>query len=347
MSERKILVLGSGAIGSVIGGMLTNSGHNVTLADQWAEHVDAMKNRGLEIKKYDGSKVFVEVKAIHLHEIQRENNFDVIILSVKSYDTRWATQLGLGYLTRTGSIIVAQNGVNDHLVAQIASPQKVLGCVVVIGAALETSGIVKWTGLPADNVGLKLGELDGSETKRIEELARMLNDVCPTITTTNLWGERWAKLVTNCMANPLAGISGLGSGELGMNPKARKVMIKVASEVVRVARAQNIIVENIGSTNPDIYVNPDEGNNLEEIESHMIERAENFTGGKPSLLQDVLKNRRTEVDYLNGLVSDLGRKYSIETPFNDQIVSILGSVPVGEFKPNLDNLNLFNELLGE
>ena len=347
MSGKKILILGSGAIGSVIGGMLTNSGHNVTLADQWADHVDTMKIKGLKINKYDGSSFSVAVKAIHLHELQRENNFNLIILSVKSYDTRWATKLGLKHLTRTGSIIVAQNGVNDHVVAQIASPEKVIGCVVLIGAALEESGIVKWTGLPADNVGLKLGELDGSETERLEELAKILNDVCPTGTTKNLWGERWAKLAINCMANPLAGISGLSSGELGMNSKARKVMIKVASEVVRVARAQNITVEKMGSANPDIYVDAADGSNLEEIESQMIERAENFTDGKPSLLQDVLKNRRTEVEYLNGLVSELGKTHGVETPFNDRIVSILIGVPVGEFTPNIDNLNLFDELLGD
>ena len=345
MLDKKILILGSGAIGSVIGGMLTKAGHDVTLLDQWSDHVDEMKRKGLIIEKYDGNRFSIPVKPIHIHELQMETNFDLIILSVKSYDTDWATQMSLGYLKNNGTIIVAQNGVNDPRVAEIASSEKVIGCVVIIGAALDTPGKVKWTGSPPNNVGLKVGELDGSISKRLDEIAELLSDVCPTETTNNLWGERWAKLATNCMANPLAGISSLGSGELGMNPKARKIMIEVAGEVVRVGRAQNINVEKIGSANPEVYANPYDGENLEEIESHMIERSENFTGGKPSLLQDVLKNRRTEVEFLNGLVSRLGKEHSVETPFNDKIISILKSVPPGEFVPNIKNLDYFDELL--
>ena len=344
---KKILILGSGAIGSVIGGMLTRSGHNVILADQWSNHVDVMKNNGIKIKKYDGKDFSVDVNAIHIHELQAQEKFDLIILSVKSYDTAWATQMGLEYLSDEGVIVVAQNGINDPRVAEIASSEKVIGCVVIIGAALEEPGIVKWTGAPGDNIGFKIGELDGSNSVRISQIAELLSDVCPTQSTNNLWGERWAKLATNCMANPLAGISGLGSGELGMNQKARKIMINIASEVVKVALSQNVSVEKIGSANPEAYLNPNHGHNLEEIEAHMIERAENFTGGKPSLLQDVLKKRRTEVEFLNGLVSELGKKESVSTPFNNKIISILHSVPVGEFVPKIENLNLFDELLGE
>ena len=347
MLNKKILILGSGAIGSVIGGMLTKAGHNVILADQWSNHVDVMKNNGIKIKKYDGKDFSVDVNAIHIHELQAQEKFDLIILSVKSYDTAWATQMGLEYLSDEGVFIVAQNGINDPRVAEIASSERVIGCVVVIGAALEKPGIVKWTGSPGNNVGFKVGELDGSSSVRITQVAELLSDVCPTQVTNNLWGERWAKLVTNCMANPLAGISGLGSGELGMNQKARKIMINIASEVVKVAISQNVNVEKIGSASSEAYLNPNQGDNLEEIEAHMIERAESFTGGRPSLLQDVLKKRKTEVEFLNGLVSKLGKKKSISTPFNNKIISILNSMPVQKFEPKIENLNLFDELLGE
>ena len=127
----------------------------------------------------------------------------------------------------------------------------------------------------------------------------------------------------------------------------RKIMRNIASEVVKVAISQNVNVEKIGSASSEAYLNPNQGDNLEEKEAHMIERAESLTGGRPSLLQDVLKKRKTEVEFLNGLVSKLGKKKSISTPFNNKIISILNSMPVQKFEPKIENLNLFDELLGE
>ena len=79
MLDKKILILGSGAIGSVIGGMLTKAGHDVTLLDQWSDHVDEMKRKGLIIEKYDGKNFSIPVRPIHIHELQMETNFDLII----------------------------------------------------------------------------------------------------------------------------------------------------------------------------------------------------------------------------------------------------------------------------
>src|SRR5687768_18351632 len=99
-SPMRIAILGSGAIGSVVGGMLTRAGTDVTLVDQWPDHVEAMKRHGLRLSGTCGEHV-VPVRALHLHELQSvPEPFDAIFVAVKSYDTEWAAQLAAGYLRR-------------------------------------------------------------------------------------------------------------------------------------------------------------------------------------------------------------------------------------------------------
>ena len=96
----RIGILGAGAVGCVVGGLLTKAGHDVTLMDQWPEHVETLKRQGLRLSGTCGDHQ-VSVKALHLHEMQRITEpFDAIFIAVKSYDTEWATALGLAYLAR-------------------------------------------------------------------------------------------------------------------------------------------------------------------------------------------------------------------------------------------------------
>src|SRR5438477_5252398 len=198
----RIGIVGAGAIGCVVGGLLTKAGRDVTLIDQWPEHVEAMKTRGLRLSGTCGEHT-IPVRALHLHEVQSlREPLDLAFVAVKSYDTEWATQLGLAYLRRPGGVVVDfQNGVNDERVAAVAGRERTLGCVITISAGLYEPGHAIRTDSQA--VGFKIGELDGQETSRGRELVRILSDVAPTKVTTNLFGERWSKLAVNCMANPL------------------------------------------------------------------------------------------------------------------------------------------------
>ena len=102
----RIGIIGAGAIGSVVGGMLTKAGRDVTLIDQWPEHVEAMRRRGLQLSGTCGDQL-IPVKAIHVHELQSVTQpFDAAFVAVKSYDTEWATALALPYLARPDGIVV-------------------------------------------------------------------------------------------------------------------------------------------------------------------------------------------------------------------------------------------------
>jgi 2-dehydropantoate 2-reductase len=335
----RIAILGSGAIGSIVGGLLTKAGHDVTLIDQWPEHVEAMKTIGLRLSGTCGEHL-VPVRALHLHELQSvDAPFDAIFLAVKSYDTEWAAQLAAHYVNaRSGVVVDFQNGINDERVATIVGRERTLGCVIAISAGIYEGGHAIRT--DTGQVGFYVGELDGRDTPRVQELARVLSGVALTKVTTNLWGQRWSKLAVNCMGNALAGLSGLGSAELRLEPGPRRVSIQLGAEVVRVGRAHGHTIEPlIGGIDAQRVVDAAEGRGLAEVEADLAAEAKRRTGGRPSLLQDVMKRRRTEVDYLNGHVSAEGRKLGIPTPFNDAIVAAVHAHPVGQLTPSIKNLD--------
>jgi len=166
----RIGIIGAGAIGSVVGGMLTRAGHDVTLIDQWPDHIEAIKRHGLRLSGTCGEHL-VPVKAMHIHETQGlRDPFDVIFISVKSYDTEWATALATVYLRQPSGIVVDfQNGINDERVAAVAGRERTLGCVITISAGMYEPGHAIRT--DTGSIGFKIGEHDGKDTPRAQEIA--------------------------------------------------------------------------------------------------------------------------------------------------------------------------------
>ncbi len=296
-----------------------------------------MKTRGLKLSGTCGEHL-IPVKAVHIHELQSvAAPFDAVFIAVKSYDTEWATQLGLAYLKQPDGVLVDfQNGINDERVAALAGRERSLGCVITIGAGMYEPGHAMRT--DTGTIGFKIGEHDGADSARARDLARILSDVAPAKVTTNLWGERWSKLTVNCMANPLAGLSGFGSAEVRTEPVPRRIAIHIAAEVIAVGRASGQEVEPIYGIAPQRFVAAAAGRGFQAVESDLAASAKHLSGGRPSLLQDVLKGRRTEIDYLNGHVCDQGRKRGIKTPVNDAIVELIHAHGVGKLRPDPGNL---------
>jgi 2-dehydropantoate 2-reductase len=336
--------MGAGAIGSIIGGMLATSGVDVTLLDQWPAHVDAIKQRGLRLSGTCGEHV-VPVRALHLYEAQAiQDRFDVVFLCVKGYDTDWATLFAVRFLEPSGGVVVdAQNGMNDERVARLAGRERTLGCVITISAGLYEPGHAERT--DSASTGFKVGELDGRDTPRARSVAELLEAVAPAQLTTNLFGERWSKLATNCMANPLAGLSGYGSAEIRTEPLPRRIAIQLAAEVIRVGSATGYAVEPIFGITAERFLAAADGQGLAEVEADMSREGRTRGGGRPSLLQDVMRGRRTEIEELNGFVVDEGRRLGVPTPFNAAIVDEIQRAGVGGLRPDPANLEPLARLL--
>ncbi len=344
MSDR-IAVLGVGAIGGIISGYLTRAGHDVTLIDQWGENVDAIRERGLTVSTQEGDFT-VAADAVHLGEVCNiAEPFDLVFLAMKSYDTEWATHFILPHLAGNGVIVSAQNGINDERIGPIAGWSRVLGCVITLGAGMyEPANPIRTS--VADRLAFTIGEPSGVESSRAHAVSDMLSVVGPTKVTPNLWGQRWAKLATNSMANPICALTGLSSAASRETPGVVDVTINIGAEVVRVGTALGVEVEPINNVPARQYVDATEDvTALEDLKSQLAEGARELGAGRPSMLQDVMKGRRTEIEYLDGYVARRGREVGVATPACDRITALLKQVETGELKSEADNIQLMSDFM--
>ncbi len=344
MAFETLAVLGAGAIGSTIGAYLTRAGRDITLIDPWPAHVDAMRRAGLQVTARDEAFT-VTVKAVHLGEVgMRREQYDAVFLCVKSYDSVWAATFIEPHLKPSGVLVSAQNGINEDRLAPIVGHTRTLGCVVTVGAGLYAPGHVTRTSSSA-RPSFAVGELNGLMTSRLQELVALLGPAGPTHATTNLWGERWAKLTVNCMANALAGITGMNNAEMREHPDVFGFTVRIAGEALAVARALGVQVEPVGGIPAQAYLDGARGVGLDGLRALWVERGASVGAGRPSLLQDILKGRRTEVDYLNGYVTRKGREVGVPTPMNEAIVAVTRRLETGDLAQSPANLQLLRAYL--
>ena len=355
--SKRIAVVGAGAIGAAIGAYLIKAGHDVTLIDQWAAHIEKIRSDGLKLTDLDG-EFTVSARALHLSDVSNlSEQFDIVYLSVKSYDTRWSTYLIEPFLKPTGFILPAQNALNDELVASIVGFSRTVGCVPSIGVAVYEPGHVIRTDPPTSR-SFTVGELSGLITPRVSEIADDLKVTGPSGTTTNIWGARWAKLVVNCMRNTIAGLIGPALSSLTEEQEDTTDSIRAATgcEVARVGLALGVAIEPIWGVPAREFAEVASRDSLEALKDKLKifarqvdttpEQAQKLGApSRPSLLQDVMKGRRTEVDYLNGLVVEKGEEVDVATPLNRAIADLMRKLERGEIKPGTACLKQLKALL--
>ena len=333
--------MGVGAAGSYIGAFLTREGEDVTLIDQWPQHVEAMKKSGLRASGSQGDFT-VPVKALHLAEVQRvQDPFDIVFLAVKSYDTEWAAHFVKRYLASTGYMVSSQNCMNDELIASIVGHEREVPCVMThIQVALWEPGHVTRGGSVGRDRGhdvFRVGETNGKITPRVEHLASLLSCTDGARVTTNIWGERWSKLVQNSMGNPVDGISGLGSQELAQSSSARSLRIHLARETVMVGKALHYDIEPVGGFDAETWTRANQGDVFEEIDASLGPR-EGGGNWYSSMAQDMKKGRRSEIDQMNGYVVNVGQEVGVATPVSSAIVAAMREVDAGRLVPDPSNI---------
>jgi len=343
--SKKIAVLGAGAIGGAIGAYLVRGNHDVTLIDAWPENVTAIQANGLRVTAQEGDFT-VNPHILHLCEVSaQQSRFDVVILCVKSYDTRWASAFIEPYLSTSGFIVSAQNGINEETIADVVGWSRVVGCVVTIGAGMYEPGHVERTN-NFDRPCFILGEPSGLVSQRVKAMAEIMTDAGPAETTTNLWGKRWGKLSANCMGNALCGMTGLTASGFFMNEQSRSVAIMIANELLDVAAAVGVELPSIMGLPADNFRQALSDSTIrEQVEQAMIELAGDVGTGRPSLAQDVLKSRKTEVNELNGYVVRKGQELGVATPVNEAVLLLTRKIESGELSPRLENLDLLSDTL--
>ncbi|MDX5630917.1 MULTISPECIES: 2-dehydropantoate 2-reductase [unclassified Brenneria] len=342
MSER-ILIIGAGAIGGYIGAYLSRAGRHVTLIDPWSENVEAIRRDGVSLEGLTPEERFtVPLNILHLGEAQQlhfEPRFDIGIIALKSYDTLWATRFIRPFIRPDGVIASTQNCINDARVASVAGEENTLGIVITIAAELYQPGKIRRGNQRGAPGSLRVGEFKGGITPRLQRFGEIFQPVDTVLVTDDLYAHRWTKLSINAMRNSIAAASGLTGNDLIRNEAVRRFAIRLGGEAAQVGLAQGLALDAINRSKPEVLVKAAQGDvdALREAEANFLSYVELGTQSehqRPSMGQDIRRNRRTEIDYMNALIVETGRQFGIPTPANAAIVDAIHHIERRQLTPS-------------
>jgi len=341
---KRIAFVGAGALGGYVGGYFARAGLDVTLIDPWPEHVETIRKTGLELDGLTPEEKFtVKPRILHLTEVQSlaKTPFDIAFVSMKSYDTAWATALIAPYLAPEGFVVSLQNCMNEETIAGVVGWGRTVGVVAsLISVDLFEQGKIRRTIAKGGDkhTVFRVGEPHGRITARVEELVRWFQGIDSSKPTTNLWGERWAKLVQNGMGNGVSAATGLSSADCGRNDAIRRLQIRLAGEGIRVGQALGYQMEKIRGLDPERIALANEGDAaaMKEVDAALLPKAGANPRAdiqRPSMAQDIRKGRRTEIEAMNGFIARKGAECGVPAPANEKLTGIVTKVERGELRP--------------
>jgi 2-dehydropantoate 2-reductase len=301
----KIAVLGgAGAMGGLFGGYLARAGEDVVLIDVSRPAVDAINADGLRIEEKDGSVSEIRVRASTAPA--EVGPVDLILNFVKCYHTEAAIRSAMPMLGADTAILSLQNGWgNADRIAAVAGKERVLVGLTYHSGTLLAPGKVKHPGIGVTH----MGELDGRSSARLDAAVAAFRKAGIEVTPSDrILDEVWKKLALNVCTLPTSALLRFYANELNNFPETHALMRGLLREVVAVANAQDIAL--------------DEEERWEAI-TGLLSRA---IGGKASMLQDVEAKRETEIDVINGAIVAAGKRLSIATPLNESMVWLVKSL---------------------
>ena len=300
----KVAVLGSGAMGCLFGGLLAEKGLKVVLIDVWKEHVDTINNKGLKIDGYGGDRI-IKIKATT--EPAKLNTVDAIIIMCKSTALEKALVGAKNIIGEKTVLMSFQNGIgHETIMSKIAGREKVLGGTTTQASNILGPGHIKnHASLPS-----WIGEYEGGMSERVKNVAETFTaHGLETIASDNIKKRKWMKLFALTAIGPLSAIFDLNHSDLYINNKsskdARDLGKQIILETKQVAKADGVDVS--------------EDECLEMFNKIVDSKQTN----KSSMAFDVLYKRKTEIEFINGAVSKIGKKHGIATPLNDLMYKVI------------------------
>jgi len=329
--------MGCGAVGGIVASHLLESDQDVRAYSSNAGIADAVDARGFQLRG-DGPARSV---AGRVARQVPEGPFDVIVLATQPTHVEAAATSALPSLAPDGVMLCLQNGLCEERVARIAGDARTVGAVVAWGAAMPEPGLYDRTAAG----GFTMGRLDGSSDARLEEIARALECIGPTEITRNLAGKRWSKLAINCAISSMGTLGGDRLGPLMQHRFVRRLALEVMTEVVHVARREQIMLEKVsGTLDLEWIALTEEERRASGSPALLAKHALLYAVGlrfrrmRSSMLAAIERGREPAVDFLNGEVIDRGRQHGIPTPVNARVRSLVWEVAAGKRTPGLDLL---------
>jgi 2-dehydropantoate 2-reductase len=331
-----VLVVGAGAIGGVTAAKMTGEVDRVAVLDANEEHVERMSGEGLFVDDL-GEELRVRLEA-HADPTRLEGPFDFALITLKAphLESALGPLLDLGLVN---TFVSLGNGLVQERVAGIVGEERLIWGTVEWGATnLGPGHLARTTRGP-----FIIGEPDGSVRDRTRQLAGALGTVDEARLTKNIRGQVWSKLLVNSAFSGLGAISGLLYREVLGDPDGREAALAVWREGYDLGMAQNLELENVLGVPAESLVvrGPAERERVDEALEVAMEQA---GATKASMLQDLERGLKTEVDVINGAVVWKGREHGVETPLNVRVVELMRAMERGERRPGRDVFGELREL---
>jgi 2-dehydropantoate 2-reductase len=294
----KIAVIGAGAVGGYFGGMLARAGAPVVMIGR-APFAEAVNKNGLLL---DTLQFKERVRVDAATEMEAARGAEIVLFCVKTTDTAETTRALAPLLDPNAVAISLQNGVDNAEQIRAASGIDALGAVVYVAASVPQDGSIKHVGR---------GDLViGPRNVRTERIAALFERAgVPCRISQNIEGELWTKLTWNCALNAVSALGRAKYGQIAANEDARKVVEQIVHEVLAVARAAN--------------VHPPGLEDLKVAFAAALKVASQMSEALSSTAQDMLRNKRTEIDSLNGYISRRGAALGVPTPVNHALYTLV------------------------
>lgn len=299
----KIVIVGPGAMGCLFAAFLSKSKEEIWLVDKSKENAAKIKQQGIIVEGVSGSwraslKVTSEIKEIE--------NADLVIISVKSYSTKEAVTQIKSLVGENTRVLTLQNGLgNIEIISEIVGPDRVIGGVTSHGATLLGCGHIRHAG-KGETV---IGRIDGKIPVEMRSIREIFNKVGLELRISrDIKGLLWSKLIINAGINALTVVTRLPNGKLIEFEGTRRILREAVSEAVRVAKRKKIKL---------IYDDP-----LAKVEAVCEATATNIS----SMLQDVLRKKHTEIDFINGVIVRQAQGLGIAVPVNSMLLDLVKTI---------------------
>ena len=335
--NKKILFVGIGAIGGVFSYKLIKEGYSCQLVSQNENIADMINRNGIIL--HDGTDKD-SVTANAETKLPQGEQFDFIFLMMKTTSIRVAAEeiKKKNLLKENGLVITIQNGDIYDEISDLF-PKQIVTCIIVWGASMVAPGEYRITSPGKTVIG------DRNNTIDLNEIQILISKISPNPVelSTNIVGVIWSKLCLNCAINAISGISSLKVGEYSKLAKARELFLATYRESFELTEYLDIKLEKL-VIKPSLFYIPKKSNFIKKIvKTFFVKRVgKKFGLVKTSMLQDLERGRKTEIDYLNGYVSKKGKEVNYPTPVNDKLTEIIKLIEKGELQPNIENFDLID-----
>lgn len=326
-----IAIMGAGSLGTIIGALMTEGGEKVDLIDINEEHVTILNQSGARLTGFIDKTIPVNA----LTPFKMNGTYDLVFLLTKQVFNYESLKQLIPHLHENSIVCTLQNGVPEEYVASIIGSKRTVGGAVGFGATWKGPGVseltTEWE--TVQKYAFDIGEIDGKVTSRLTEIKAVLEHVGYCEISSNIIGIKWSKLLMNSTFSGMSAALGCTFGEVLDNKMAMASLAYIADETIKVAHAQGIQLAKMQGKDME-FLKLKDGQEVSGKMNFYHEVWSPHRKLKASMLQDLEKQKKTEIEYINGFVSKKGKEFGVKTPFNDLVVELVKEAENKKKVPN-------------